>query len=1151
MVKERKAGVLSARAGVMSTNVDFAIVDEEDSRLILASVFERGTALRSFTATAQGTTMFINGTSNGRTIHRAVRFVQTENLFSVMNSGAEQVSHAVMKYKPAKEDVVYVYATKDNWEDSFYDYLMNTHDLPLLKEWSSAILAEAEREKVVSRPCELYCSEGCTATMPLYGKDTKIEDIIILKISITSGWLDETVTRLLSQKSVCICEEEMQPLSALTKENANVDTYFGEYGNTVKDNLVKFMSPVSEFTPVVEHIALKAKKPFPQQANAIAGAAKQLMDMPYVIFNMGMGCGKTFCSIATEETYHVTKWLRRNPGKTLRDCYMDPHAINYRVIVTCPGHLVEKWKSEIEEVIPYAKVKILRKFEDVTAIKKRGYKRNGREFYIMSKDFMKLESTYRPVPWKVAEKDLPAWECCDCGNSVKGINIVPITSYKCECGGRKFKRVKTDNIQKGLLCPDCGEVLINSADAALFPTDFSSKKTENYKCRHCGSKLWTHDVSNLDGKEIVKKQGAWRLVSHFANKRKKSRTTSWVLKGHENTLFAAKGLNITEIEDANPRKIRKVAPADYIHRQMKGYFDCCILDELHKFKGGGTAQGIAMHALIKSSKHTIGLTGTIAGGYSEDLFYLLYRLDPRRMKSNGFEYHKISAFSDVYGTREATFEVGENSSMNKSSRGRQLSAKKTKPGISPLIFGDFLIDRCIFMDITDMGKYIPELKEEIVLCPTNSAVMSEYSHVLSTLKRAGGNGLNPLSSITLQFSMSYLDKPYGQSMIIHPKTGQKVIQPGDYNLSAGEYLPKEEKLIELINKEQSEGRNVFVYCEYTSSESTKVTERVKKIIEDGCNLRGKVAILESTKPQPSEREAWLKKQAVEGKRVIISNPQCVETGLDFIFKKNGITYTYPTLIFYQMGYNLFTLWQASRRHYRLNQTKECRTYYLAYEGTVQQTILSTMAEKQVATSAIQGGKFSAEGLSAMANGVDARLKLIQALNNEKGVDVNAGQELQKQFNSMNERKEDYEEYDTSNAVDFYELTGLTQCSTFESKSLGNGSIFDILQNPMPVIDTTAKEISFEKVEPEPDTTDTGKAIPEDNKTAATNKINLSEEPKTKSSSKETGKGQKKESTKQQQKGFKVTATVLGTIKKEKKQKKGIHEAQMSLFDLFG
>ena len=54
----------------------------------------------------------------------------------------------------------------------------------------------------------------------------------------------------------------------------------------------------------------------------------------------------------------------------------------------------------------------------------------------------------------------------------------------------------------------------------------------------------------------------------------------------------------------------------------------------------------------------------------------------------------------------------------------------------------------------------------------------------------------------------------------------------------------------------------------------------------------------------------------------------VLTLLDFAFKYNGHHYNYPTLIFYQTGYNLATIWQASRRAFRLNQKSECRNYYL-------------------------------------------------------------------------------------------------------------------------------------------------------------------------------------------------------------------------------
>lgn len=44
-------------------------------------------------------------------------------------------------------------------------------------------------------------------------------------------------------------------------------------------------------------------------------------------------------------------------------------------------------------------------------------------------------------------------------------------------------------------------------------------------------------------------------------------------------------------------------------------------------------------------------------------------------------------------------------------------------------------------------------------------------------------------------------------------------------------------------------------------------------------------------------------------RVMICNPRCVEVGLDFCFSEldalgNKVDYNYPTLIFYQCGYNL-------------------------------------------------------------------------------------------------------------------------------------------------------------------------------------------------------------------------------------------------------
>lgn len=279
----------------------------------------------------------------------------------------------------------------------------------------------------------------------------------------------------------------------------------------------------------------------------------------------------------------------------------------------------------------------------------------------------------------------------------------------------------------------------------------------------------------------------------------------------------------------------------------------------------------------------------------------------------------------------------------------------------------------------------------------------------------------------LQFSLSYPDKPFGVSPIKSPRTGATICEPKNFNGfmdidSKDNLLSKEKKLIEIVNSELAEGRNCFVYAEYTGSPETCITGRLQAVLEKYCDLEGKVAVLESSSPKACDREAWIHKMAAKGVKVFITNPKCTETGLDFCFKENGKTYNYPTIIFYQLGYSLFSIWQASRRHYRLNQTKECRTYYLAWAGTIQQTVISLIAEKQAATSAIQG-RFSAEGLSAMANGTDARMKLAQSLSENDTTSVN---ELQEMFDVLADTSSADTTYDGYKPMQlFEEIVGTT------------------------------------------------------------------------------------------------------------------------------
>ena len=123
----------------------------------------------------------------------------------------------------------------------------------------------------------------------------------------------------------------------------------------------------------------------------------------------------------------------------------------------------------------------------------------------------------------------------------------------------------------------------------------------------------------------------------------------------------------------------------------------------------------------------------------------------------------------------------------------------------------------------------------------------------------------------------------------------------------------------------------------------------------------------------ARREEWIAEHAPR-LDVVISHPRLVETGLD-LFDKDG-RHNFPTLCFYQTGYNLFTLRQASRRSWRIGQREPCRIVYLYYEGTMQSRAMSLMGKKLTAAQALEG-TFSSEGLVALA-GEDANVEIALA-----------------------------------------------------------------------------------------------------------------------------------------------------------------------------
>lgn len=941
----------------------------------------------------------------------------------------------------------YLLTTKEFMHEDFYEFLMKNFKIPLLKEWTPYIYDSFSRVNTVMKCAMPRNYQSVTGRkLPIHGKPTELKDIILLDVELVNNeCLTDVVSNGLKSKAIFISRKEQKPLNF-----TSFDEYITNYGGSMVKNLEETITSLVPLNGVVDTIALKTKRLFAQQAACVNGLiALKNANRKYGFAIEGMGCGKTVQGSAVVDGYFNQRWLEKNPGKTLRDLYQND-TVGYRNIVMAPSHLIEKWKQEILKEVPNAKAYILDDFSKLLDIREGGKERNGREWYLISKDTAKLGSLYSPIPTNVGKKFPKLVYCKDCFESRK--KIVPKrgrgnASYCPDCGSRDMISCDEKSYGKmyGMLCPECGELLINPTskygvafiegpeNMVLHPHDFAGRNTANSVCYHCGAQLWGVDCKPVDNGfgEYKRPKPMWYKISHWKNHTKKSKQTAFVLRGKEGGYLTLKNLHKGDYEVmAREYGPRKFAPALFIKKYLKGYFDFCLLDEAHKYEGAGTAQANAAHALMKVSDFTLCLTGTITNGKADSFFYLFYMLDPRRMKKLGFAYTDVVEFSRRYGTVETVYESDGDASYNAASRGRVIQSPRVKPGISPVLFMDFLLDCSVFLDLSDLAKHLPSLTEEVELLPLPSDVYGAYNSTIGTLKEAlhSKEGAGMLSAI-LQFGLSYPDKPYGRKPLVSPYVEDCVVADiknfEEYE-KPDSLMPKEERLCEIVREELSQNRNCFVYCSYTGDGETNITYRLQELIEKNCNLKGQVQILQSSSPPPQKREEWIKQKASQGIRVFICNPKCVETGLDFCFDYHGKHFNYPTIIFYQVSYELSVMWQASRRAYRLNQTEDCKVIYMAYENTLQAAALEIMAEKQAAASAIQG-KFSVDGLTSMAKGIDPRVKLAQKLSSN---DTSSRNTLIGMFDAMNKANQDVSEdavyANAKAAITYYELMGITQ-----------------------------------------------------------------------------------------------------------------------------
>lgn len=684
------------------------------------------------------------------------------------------------------------------------------------------------------------------------------------------------------------------------------------------------------------------RQPFDAQRDVVASIASLFFthNQPAGVINAEMGTGKTMMAIALAA-------VAANEGMANN-------------LIVSPPHLVYKWRREILNTIPDAKVVTLNGPDSLFKLIKLRLEIKSGElksstvpcFYILGRVRMRMGFNWSPatcqtlVP-KVGDKD------SDTPNKLV-----------------KFIRAAT--------CSSCGKPQHDKEGGIILNTSVERRAN----CNHCGNQLWTlHRAKKkaISQKEILSKalcqiptigkKTATKLLNQFGEKLIKGMLADNIYQ-FVNLMDENGDLVFSDRQSVRmERSLAKAEfgfgqggyqPTEFIKRYLpNNFFDMLIVDEGHEYKNGNSAQGQAMGVLASKVKKTLLLTGTLMGGYASDLFYLLWRINPSKMIECGFKADSsISAasmsFMREHGVLKDIFKESEGDS-HKTARGKKTTSSTSKaPGFGPKGIVEHVLPITAFLKLKDIGQNVlPAYTEEIINVPMTQVQEQIYKEMSENLgnemRKCLSKGDNSLLGVVLNVLLRWPDTGFATEMVVHPRTRDTLVYESaifdDTTLA-----PKEKKVIEYIKAEKAAGRRVLVYTTYTGKRDTAA--RLKRLFE---NEYLKTAVLRST-VGTDKREDWIIDQVDRNIDVMICNPELVKTGLDLL--------DFPTIIFMQTGYNVYTVQQASRRSWRIGQTMDVKVVFLGYEDTAQTACMQLMGKK-IAVSQSTSGDIPDNGLDSL------------------------------------------------------------------------------------------------------------------------------------------------------------------------------------------
>ena len=327
---------------------------------------------------------------------------------------------------------------------------------------------------------------------------------------------------------------------------------------------------------------------------------------------------------------------------------------------------------------------------------------------------------------------------------------------------------------------------------------------------------------------------------------------------------------------------------------------------------------------------------------------------------------------------------------------------RERPGLVPSALFH-IIGNTVFLRLADVASGLPPYEEQVMLSSMDSeedatgysqrsAYNTVYEELRLKLAAALKAGSKRLLATYLQTLLAYPDGCTRGETVFDPRSGDVIVQAPP--LSEERLYPKEKALIDMVAAERMEGRRVLVYATHTGTRD--ITERM----DDMLTRHGfRVAVMKADAVAPERREAWVADRVKQGIDVMICHPRLVQTGLDLI--------DFPTLIWYETDYSVYVMRQASRRSWRIGQTRPVKVVFMSYKNTLQADALKLVAKKLQSSLAVEG-ELPEDGLAAYGDdGDDLMMALARKIVSGEEEDAETMEEVFAQARDAEASAEEY------------------------------------------------------------------------------------------------------------------------------------------------